>query len=641
MSAGELAVRVRHSAIKARWRRRRWPAPALTAPPSWRGAAIADETIQRASPAARDALLATADEIMEGRVRLFGRVHDALGAEPDWFVDITTGKRAPAIGWCFDVPYRNADLVGDNKQVWEPSRHFHLTQLAAAWRLTGHADYAERVATHLRHWWERNPPLTGMHWTSGIELGMRLLAWCWIRRLLADWPGIRALFEENPAFRRQLWMHQTYLAELASPGSSANNHLIAELSGLFVAATAFPLFAASRAWRARALRGLEREIVRQTFPDGLNRELASEYHPYVIELFLMPYLETGGAGFSERYVERLVAMADALAATLDEAGRPPRQGDADGAEGLLVDGARFDRVASLIATGGALFGAPSWWPASPAFDLRAALWSAAAPARAVTPRPGRRPSLFPDAGMAILRDLDGGDDGLWCRCDHGPHGFLSIAGHAHSDALSVELRCGGVDVLADPGAYCYASEPDWRQWERSTAAHNTLELLGRDQAESAGPFLWSTAPVSRLIECAGLDGGDVARWSAEHDGYARLRPGLMHRRAVTLERAARRVTIEDSVSGPGPVAARLCFQLGPEIDVTPGEARAELRWLRGAATVTLPPGLRWSAHVGETAPPRGWYSDHFGQRRPAPLLVGTGEIAPGDNLRTEIEVRHG
>ena len=41
----------------------------------------------------------------------------------------------------------------------------------------------------------------------------------------------------------------------------------------------------------------------------------------------------------------------------------------------------------------------------------------------------------------------------------GPHGFLSIAAHAHADALSVEVRHGGVEILVDPGTYCYHGEP--------------------------------------------------------------------------------------------------------------------------------------------------------------------------------------
>ena len=39
------------------------------------------------------------------------------------------------------------------KQVWELSRHHHLTVLAAAWWLTGEERYADMVARHLRSWW--------------------------------------------------------------------------------------------------------------------------------------------------------------------------------------------------------------------------------------------------------------------------------------------------------------------------------------------------------------------------------------------------------------------------------------------------------------------------------------------------------
>ena len=40
---------------------------------------------------------------------------------------------------------------------------------------------------------------------------------------------------------------------------------------------------------------------------------------------------------------------------------------------------------------------------------------------------------------------------IWCRCDGGPHGFLSIAAHAHADALSVEVRYGGRGRPRRPG----------------------------------------------------------------------------------------------------------------------------------------------------------------------------------------------
>ena len=346
--------------------------------------------------------------------------------------------------------------------MWEPSRHQHLTVLAAAYRLDGDDRYAEAVATQLRSWWAANPFLSGIHWTSGIELGLRLLSWVWIRRLLDGWAGVGPLFEGNRTFLQQLHHHQEWLARLPSHGSSANNHLVAEMAGQFAAGCAFPWFPESSSWREAAATTLRRELVRQTFASGLNRELATEYHGFVLELGLAAALEgeLSGHPLGAEVWDALRRMTDALAAVVDVRLRPPRQGDGDDGHGLLLDGPGYDRWASLLATGAALFGPASWWPDVPRDDARTALWTRLAD-RAVPggPRPQDRPSLFADAGMAILRDTDRQPDELWCRADHGPHGYLSIAAHAHADALSIEVRVGGVDVLADPGTYCYGADP--------------------------------------------------------------------------------------------------------------------------------------------------------------------------------------
>ncbi len=88
-------------------------------------------------------------------------------------------------------------------------------------------------------------PVSGIHWTSGIELGVRLTSWVWVRRLLDDWPGVADLFEDNPMALVQIRWHQEYLAAFRSRGSSANNHVVAEAVGRLVAACAFPWFAES------------------------------------------------------------------------------------------------------------------------------------------------------------------------------------------------------------------------------------------------------------------------------------------------------------------------------------------------------------------------------------------------------------
>ena len=135
-----------------------------------------------------------------------------------------------------------------------------------------------------------------MHWTSGIELGIRLISWTWIRRLLNDWPEITDLFEHNELALRQIYWHQSYLAAFQSRGSSANNHVIAEAAGQLVGACAFPWFRKSARWRADAAALLEKELHANTFPSGVNRELATDYHGFVSELGLYAALEADMSG---------------------------------------------------------------------------------------------------------------------------------------------------------------------------------------------------------------------------------------------------------------------------------------------------------------------------------------------------------
>ncbi|MFF9485457.1 alginate lyase family protein [Streptomyces sp. NPDC014676] len=616
-------------------RRRRWrsvPPPDCPVVTGARFTAVLPAgAVAAVPPDAAKRLVADADRLMAGHAEYFGADRDDL-TDPDWWYDPRTGRRAPE-GYAFDVPYRDEDAVGDIKQIWEPSRHQYLTRLAAAYAVTGDERYAERVAEHLRSWWAANPPLRGVHWVSGIELGIRLLSWVWVRRLLDGWPGAAALFEGNPVALHQIWHHQRWLAAFPSRGSSANNHVIAEAAGQFAAACAFGWFPDSARRRADALRSLERHLRGNTFLSGLNRELATEYHGLVLELGLAAVAEADAAGVPVPATVRLVLlrMTDALAAVVDNRLRPPRQGDADDGHGLVVDGAGTDRWGSLLATGDAVFGRLDWWPTVTGTDVRTPLLAALIRpyAEKGTARPASRPAHFADAGMTILR----GPEKIWCRCDGGPHGFLSIAAHAHADALSVEVRHDGVDVLADPGTYCYHGQPEWRRYFRSTLGHNTLRLDGGDQSVSGGPFLWTRHARSRVL-AVDTSGGGVARWCAEHDGY---RPSV-HRRQVELDSVTQELRVVDEVRGPRR-AARLAFHLGPEITADLTGNRAVLTWTRDgedrSAVLDLPGRLSWRAHRGETEPPLGWYSAGFGRKEPATTLVGTG-FADGTEKYTTV-----
>jgi Heparinase II/III-like protein/Heparinase II/III N-terminus len=646
MSAQEVVWRSTDVLRKRAWRGRQVPLasdkyPAKPKPENALGFASPLSPGALAAVPADDArrLLHTADEILAGRWEVLGVIRQDMVA-PDWFLDPLSGSRAPQAGYCFSINHRDQTVTGNVKQVWELSRHHHLTVLAGAYALTRDPRYAERARSHLQSWWQENPFLSGIHWTSGIELGIRLISWVWTRRLLDGWEGVEALFEQNDLAREQIWWHQTYLSGFRSRGSSANNHVVAEAAGQLAAAVAFPWFVESTSWADQSASLLKRELANNTFPSGVNRELAFDYHGLVAELGLIAAIEADLAGrpLPDATWQSLGRMLDVTAACLDRGLRAPRQGDSDEGRALVISSPESNRWEALLALGQAIFGAAEWWPpAQP--GVASTLLSALARPRPLPDRPAGRPWHFGDAGITIFRSQSAADPEIWCRCDSGPHGFLSIAAHAHADALSLEVRHDGIDILADPGTYCYSGDPAFRRYFRSTIGHNTLEVLGRDQSVSGGPTMWIRHAKSRLTKLDASPDGDEARWVGEHYGYQTVHPPVTHRRTVEFHGKQRLIEITDDIDSTGRPAVRLAFHLGPAVQATLDGCVLALRWEDGngghaTATMTLPSSLDWSLIRGATDPVLGWYSPAFGQKVPATDVIGTGFATAGSPLRT-------
>ena len=192
-----------------------------------------------------------------------------------------------------------------------------------------------------------------------------------------------------------------------------------------------------------------------------------------------------------------------------------------------------------------------------------------------------------------------------------------------------------MDILADPGTYSYHGEPEWRSYFRSTIGHNTVEIGGRDQSQQSGPFMWARQARTREI----ADSEPELAWTAEHDGYAELRPAAVHRRSVRLDRVGRAIEITDVIDGGGH-DVRMAFHLGPDVAAELVAAEAVLGWTGptapGAARLELPSELEWQSHRGETDPILGWYSSGLGERVPAVTLLGQGRCKSSIPLVTRL-----
>jgi hypothetical protein len=412
-----------------------------------------------------------------------------------------------------------------------------------------------------------------------------------------------------------------------------------------VAASAFDWFTESPRWAERAARVLERELANNTFPSGVNREMASEYHGFVADLAIVAGVEVDRSGqpLSEDFWDLLYRMLDVIAATVDVKLQAPRYGDGDNGMALLLGpDAATARWSGLLATGQALFDTPAWWPKVQP-TVTSTLLASMVSHRRTTRHSARRPNHFADAGLTLMRSSPSDGEEIWCRCDSGPHGFLSIAAHAHADALAIEVRHEGTEVLADPGTYCYHGEPRWRSYFRSTLAHNTIEVGHQNQSTSGGPFLWTRHARSKLIDLETDAEGAVTYWAAEHDGYRSLTPPVRHVRSVRLASKERRIEIVDLLETTGEHAFRLAFHFGPEIRARMVEQNVELTWSSGTsartATLCLPIGLSWSLSRDESDPVLGWHSSRFGEKEPAWTVVGGGTCsrAAADTFTTVLQ----
>ncbi len=104
------------------------------------------------------AMTRSADRLLAGRWSTLGTERTDL-RDPDWFLDPSSGTRAPQSALAFRIDHRDEAVTGNVKLVWELSRHHHLTVLACAYWLTGEEEYADAVARQLRSWWAANPVL--------------------------------------------------------------------------------------------------------------------------------------------------------------------------------------------------------------------------------------------------------------------------------------------------------------------------------------------------------------------------------------------------------------------------------------------------------------------------------------------------
>jgi hypothetical protein len=540
----------------------------------------------------------------------------AIEAISDWNRDPLTGRAFPLVHWS-SIDYRRPADADAIRRLWYLGRHRLVPELALPYYLAGERRAAVRAAGVIRSWIEQCPPDRGIHWLVPLELAIRLITWSYAARLLA---GSEALQVLAPELGRSVHVQAEHVLSHLSRHSSANNHLIGQAAGLFHAGVAFAGLRRAPVWRETGREILWDEILRQTTKDGVSRESSTHYHEFVLELALLVWLvlRAGGDEPPPPARARLVAMLDFVAEMETFPGGAPEIGDSDN-QSTLPFGAEASPRQTLLALGAVLCGRGDWKGLTRGLTRPAAVLLGAegraeyeALARARTAPTSR---VYSEAGCAILRDATG-NRAVWFDC--GELGYLSTAAHAHADCLSIALGAFGQPMLVDPGTYTYHSEPAFRDFFRSTAAHNTVRVDGEEQSEMRGAFLWGRRAHGKLIEWATHPAIDLV--TGEHDGFSHLPSPVIHRRTIVFVKPDY-LWVMDALAGEGEHGIEQFLHLG-EAAVSHGGPGP------GDVLASAPSGATLSVLVlgdprpevtllsGCDRPLQGWVSPAFGQRRP-------------------------
>ena len=180
-------------------------------------------------------------------------------------------------------------------------------------------------------------------------------------------------------------------------------------------------------------------------------------------------------------------------------------------------------------------------------------------------------------------------------------------GHAHADTLSFEFSLDAQRVFVNSGTSTYKTGAQ-RSLERSTAAHNTVEIDESDSSEVWGGFRVARRAQSFGIACVSEE--TALTITASHNGYQRLVGRPIHQRTWKL--TSNSLTITDRIKGKLNVATARLY-LHPSVKVS------------GTGLFTLPNGqqLRYSTQGANVAIVDSVWHPEFGKNVGNTCLVFT------------------
>ena len=510
-------------------------------------------------------LLEDAEQLLAHRFSFHSFVNEDLGKVLKWNREYSKGIDIP-LRYGPSIDFRDPEKVGDVKYAWSLGGVMrHLPRLAQAYKVTGDERYAREVVEQITSWIEQCPNRMGIQWASPTIAAKRLIGWV----LALEW--IKFSPECTDDFLnlvvRSVDQHLEFVVSNMLKHGSVNNHFLAELTGIYLAASYWKEIKKASKWKRMAKKMLVEQCQRQNAPDGVNYEQSLNYQYFVWDMLLLPALcaESEGRPFPAVYLKRLEKMAEYMAWTADCHHNIPNVGDEDCEMACWIGDKEAPRPISLLNTAALLWDKPEYkhWAGAildekTAWRLPEALGRRYRDLDCGNSLPIRSNRLFPQGGYLVLRHGRSSADEAMVLFDHGPMGFEKASAHGHSDMLAVCLHLGGEPFLIDPGTFSY-QETEWRPYFRSALVHNTLSFGNENHSKYINRFIWGQKGHAQLDSFQDTGLYTVARASA------RWWTDEFHQRELKWHPKAETLTIFDTWDAEK--TPEIHFTLSPDLRV--------------------------------------------------------------------------
>ena len=529
---------------------------------------VAGDVVYPSLPPLGEANLENARRVLDGRFRLIGEEY----------------RMADGFSWTVN-PSRDKEW----QIAWH--KHYFLADLAYAYTVTGEAAYLRRFAGLLRSWLDEMG--SGFITLSDAQVeAKRIESWITALTLLRE--ARRPDVVESALLERWLRRMGEEALYVSRNLKRQRNHRTFQLSSVFAVGVLLPELEAAAHLRDVGRGLLTENLLTDILEDGVHVEQSTHYHQLVCET-AVAFVElslANGVPVAPELLERVHAALRFCAwAQWPDAGLP------------LVNDSDSGDLRPVLARGAALFDDP---------ELR---WAATLGADGRPPRAAGRD--FAASGYVVLTDRRGDEaPGQHVLYDCA---LLGEGSHSHYDLFSFTYWAAGGPFIVDPGRFTYSAAPDadgvdWRHHFKSTAAHNTVQIDGRDQTRylsrtKHGP---DVAIEHRTVTLGGEL--DWVRARAVSEEYAPVHERLIaypDRRYLVI---VDRVDLVDGADHTCDLRFHFDDSLAPSLHVSGALARADTE--RGAVSCLVPDG-------GAVALEPGWVSREYGVKHPAGVLRAT------------------